>query len=131
MKIQPFYMLILIALFSAQCSKDNGPQIDKDAPEIHIFSPSENDFFAPGSTIGLEAEITENLELHSYNVVLRSQSGDTAITLDGGHLHTKKHLITKRFQLPDQAGQEYQLTIKASDHDDNQSSNSVNFYTKD
>ncbi|WP_020536861.1 hypothetical protein [Lewinella cohaerens] len=125
-----FYVLLVIALMLANCQKEEGPQVDVSPPLIDIVEPTNVTNYVAGSNLELIVNIDENQELHEFSVVLRNADRTYAQTLAGGHLHATTYRIEETFTLPDLADQVYTLTVKASDHNENLASASVELVVK-
>ena len=119
--------LCLIILLMG-CSKDQ-PIYDEEAPQITIASPNEGDYYEAGAMVLLKVDIQENLELHQYSAVLRSTTSEVAFTINSGHVHGKSFEIDQQFELPELSNQEYRITVKANDHDDNLQTETITIYT--
>jgi hypothetical protein len=120
-----FFVFLLMTLVLADCQKEEGPQVDVSPPLIDIVAPTNITSYLAGSSLQLVVDIEENQELHEFSVVLRNADRTYAQTLAGGHLHATTYRIEETFVLPDLADQVYTLTVKASDHNDNLASASV------
>ena len=122
-------MIAVLPFLLGACDQGNKPIFDEEAPAITILSPPDGATFEPGTSISLKVDITENLELHEYSVVLRGTTGNIALTIDAGHAHDKELSIDKEFVLPNQENTTFDLTIKANDHEDNLGSTTIQIYT--
>jgi hypothetical protein len=111
------------------CNDGNMPEEDTQAPRIAILSPAAAAVFEPGSEIIVEVDFEENQEMHTLNGVLRSMSDKKAITLFDEHVHAQDHTVRMSYTLPQRSGETFVLTVKANDHNDNQNSAAVTFFT--
>ena len=78
--------MAILPLFSA-CEKDNGPEEDTEAPVIALSSPSTGAVYASGDPIAVVFRITENDELHTWDIELRRASDQSLLTSTGEHNH--------------------------------------------
>lgn len=116
------YFLVALALLLlwSGCEKSAHPQTDTEAPVLAFLAPAEGAVFAPGSSLTVRAEVSENFQLHDYQLSLEEPQSKFVIVLEYQHLHAEKHLIEKTFTLPNMSGvSTYDLVLEASDHDGN------------
>lgn len=116
-------------LVTVACNDEATPQEDTQAPVITILSPAADAAFMPGSEVIIEVDFEENQEMHTLNGVLRSLNDKKAVTLFDEHVHAQDHTVRMSYTLPERSGETFVLTVKASDHNDNQNSKSVTFFT--
>ncbi|MBI1191991.1 MAG: DUF4625 domain-containing protein [Bacteroidetes bacterium] len=79
-------LLAVLPLLPA-CQKENGPQEDTEAPVISLSSPSTGAVYASGDPIPVVFRITENDELHTWDIELRRASDQSLLTSTGEHDH--------------------------------------------
>lgn len=130
--MRPYSFIILgigLTWVTSACSAIETPQEDLQAPEITILEPRSDVMYTPGSELRLLVDFEENQEMHNLNVVLRSVGSGRAVTLVDQHIHVQTFTLDQSFVLPPEAGETYLLTVKASDHNDNQTGKSITFHT--
>ena len=114
-----YITLITFSALFVSCNSSDSPIIDQEAPLINIISPQTDINYDPGSMVLLMVEITENLELHEYAVMLKHEETNTKILLEAGHSHEKTILIEKEIQIPNFNVGHLLLIVEAEDHDGN------------
>ncbi len=78
--------LAILPLLSA-CEKEAGPEEDTEAPVISLTSPSTGAVYASGDPIAVTFRITENDELHTWDIELRRASDQSLLASTGEHDH--------------------------------------------
>lgn len=109
-----FILFGFLTLFSC-----NTGQEDISAPEITISSPEDKAIFANGSTISIQASITENQELHSYVVrILTPGNGEVQFEREK-HEHGQNIQVDESFTPDIKLDTDFLLRIEAEDHHGN------------
>lgn len=129
-KTMKSYIFFGSILLLSACSDTEGPQLDMQAPKIEIIAPYADQVLTAGQTINIDLRITENQELHHYSIVLRNADRSVAETLASGHLHDVIFEYENALTLPALTAQEYILTVKASDHNDNQATQQISWWVE-
>jgi len=120
LRASQFWLLaaVLLPTFPS-CQKDNGPVEDTEAPVISLSSPSPGSIFSAGAPIDVVFRITENDELHTWDIELWRASDMTLLTSTGDHEHTT--LLDVNATLSYSVGEptDCVLRILAEDHNGN------------
>lgn len=121
-------LLLTMGLFS--CGKDE-PMEDDNKPVVTILSPSASDTYVSGDTVQIRAMITDNDELHEITASLnRTHNGSTeeVWTFDE-HSHTGTYELVGSYVVAVPGmGNDFELTVNASDHNANMGAASVSFH---
>lgn len=124
-------IILLLLSFTAimsSCKKTT----DNAAPVITITSPSDGHMFMPvPDSILVTATITD-ADMHSYTILaINSTTGDTLFSQPETHLEEQSITINKKFKASYTttpiASTAFELEISAEDHNENESSKTVNF----
>jgi hypothetical protein len=112
----------LLLITVTGCKKKNS-----DAPVIEITSPADNATFTSGSTVTLEASISDD-ELHEVHVELMDHDADTLIQEWNPSVHgDQMYMFSYSFTPTVTAAREYHFEITAMDMDDNTSNEEHHF----
>lgn len=115
-----FALLGLVA-----CDKDehnHDDHTDKTAPTINIISPVGTEMMMSGDTVKIQAEVTDNDELHEVSLsVTRTHMGNTEEVMHKHyHSHTDKLTITEDYVIAVPGmHNDFKFIIKATDHNNN------------
>lgn len=122
-------LLLSLSLMILACDSENQPQVDLQAPIIEILTDVANATIPSNRPIPVEVYIQENQSLHHYSIILRSADRSLIEVLASGHLHETDFHFIDTLHLPNQV-QEYSLTVKASDHNDNQAHQQIRWWVE-
>jgi hypothetical protein len=113
--------LLAIGLLSpfASCQKDNGPVEDTEAPVISLSSPSPGTAFSSGAPIDVVFRITENDELHTWDIELWRTADMTLLTSTGDHEHTTLLDVSATISYSVGEPTDCLLRVLAEDHNGN------------
>jgi hypothetical protein len=103
----------------SSCEKDNGPVEDTEAPVISLSSPSPGSVFSAGAPIDVVFRITENDELHTWDIELWRASDMTLLTSTGDHEHTTVLDVSAAISYSVGEPTDCVLRILAEDHNGN------------
>jgi len=110
----------LIAFVFLACNKDVK---DEQLPLISVTSPANNQTFAPGQTIQVLAQVSDNDGLHEVAFHVRDVNADTTMIHFHAHADAKNYELNKTFTA--QAGLTYKIEIEATDHSENQTKKEI------
>ena len=128
------FLFLTIAILIFGCEK-NEPCSIENGPEITIISPTSQDMPATGSTIEINANITDDDQVHDVTINITSDYSPSpaAIEIFFDHIHNTSFNIDTSFiaDIPSGSMANYTVQISAEDMLGNNRSNSVTFHVMD
>ena len=126
--------LLILAFLIFGCTKDESNPTE-NGPTINIISPTSQDMPATGSTIEINAAITDDDEVHDVTINITSDySTDPAsIEIIFDHIHNTVFNVDTSFiaDIPSGSMANYTIQISAEDMSGNSNSESVTFHVMD
>tara|TARA_B100000475_G_scaffold188862_1_gene159850 strand:- start:4 stop:405 length:402 start_codon:yes stop_codon:yes gene_type:complete len=127
-----FFLTIAILIFG--CEK-NEPCCIENGPEITIISPTSQDMPATGSTIEINANITDDDQVHDVTINITSDHSTEPANIEifFDHIHNTIFNIDTSFVADIQSGSmaNYTIAISSNDMLGNYNSESVTFHVMD
>lgn len=124
-----FIFTLLLAMLISSC-EEGVALLDEDVPIIKLLSPSSDPLISNGDTLQIQAEISDNDELHQIKAfITRQHSGllDTVWQLNT-HSHTNTYDLYDTYIVEALGGNNrFELVIIASDHNENEGRESLTF----
>lgn len=109
-----------MSLSIGACSKQTAPEFDVAGPDVVFVQPQHNQVFNPGDEVSLVIDISENLGLHTYHIILVNGTTNIPLSLIAkNHIHGTNVRVDTSFVLPKESGQTFLIDVEAIDHDDN------------
>jgi hypothetical protein len=129
MKITIQLFVACIAVLFASFFISSCKAKDKEAPTISVFAPSENDTFkVTNDSVHIEFSARDNMELHIVEVNIKNSAG-TLLYNNNRDVDNKNYAFHEHFNPSGITSlTPVFLTIKASDHSDNEFTKTVNFF---
>lgn len=125
-------ILLFMSITFIACEEkheDNGQ--DTEAPTINIISPTATDSYMSGDTVSIQANFTDNDQLHEISASLtRTHNGQTEeVWTYSTHSHTTEFTLSETYvvEVPGMHN-EFELTVEASDHNGNSDSKTISFH---
>lgn len=75
-RLNIFLPVFVAAFIFTSCSSDDDNVVDTQRPQISIAEPHNQDEFAPGDEVHIEATFTDNVELSSYKIEIHDDFDD-------------------------------------------------------
>jgi hypothetical protein len=118
------FLGIFLLIAAIACNKKNTTENDKQAPLITIATPTNNQQFTGGQSIGITGTITDNSYIAEVHIHVSNAS--TGSLLMDVHLYPASDTINFSQILNASAGINYKITVTAKDKAVNEESSSVN-----
>ena len=132
MRIVKIFLLTTILMYA--CKKD-GPNTSENGPSINIISPTSEDMPATGSTVLVNATISDEDEIHDITINITSDHSSEPASIDMffDHIHNTEFNIDTSFiaDIPTGTMANYTIIITAEDMLGNANSESVTFHVMD
>lgn len=140
MKTVRFFWLLAIpavlsaSLFLSSCSEDDDddkdePTTEASSPEITIISPTAGSTIDGGKMVEIKAEIKHSENIHEYSYEIKNVSTDKVIVSESEHIHDQEEIVIEVSWMNNvEDHSDMMLTVKASDHNDRVTMESVSFH---
>ena len=126
--------LIILSFLIIGCKKDESSP-SENGPTINIISPTSQDMPATGSIVEINADITDDDEVHDVIINITSEySADPAsIEIIFDHIHNTVFNVDTSFIADNPSGSmaNYTIQISAEDMSGNYNFESVSFHVMD
>lgn len=130
--ILAFFLVASMALVSS-CKKndDDNTTSPTETFSMSVSSPEEGATFHNGATVNINAEISNDTEMHAYEVkiVNKSNNNEVVFSKQEEHMHSKTYTISESWvnNVTMHSDMELEITVYI-DHEGNTKTKSVHFH---
>ncbi len=106
-------LILVVSLFAVSCDKDDDMPQDLKNTQIKIIKPVENLTIIKGDTIKIEAEVTSDVSMHGYEIIIHDLATKTQQSILDKHAHGNQLLISHSLITTNETSGEKEIEVVA------------------